>query len=125
MSTLIINPGSHVAGGTEAQALANAREWLTHMRENGITDPSIVLDEQSRKHENGRWSFMFRHLLTGIERELSIHGLTEDEAKAFAARNIVGARPRVYWKGSSCSDPDMLDWMAPGYVLAIIPAGDE
>jgi hypothetical protein len=113
----IINPGSHVGGGTEEQALQNARQWLRDMRTNGITDPNIVLVEEPVGSDELRWTFAFRHLLTEVECRLEIHGLTDLEADKPLFP------PRVYWKGSSCSTPVALDWMAPGYVLAIIPEG--
>jgi hypothetical protein len=116
---MIINPGSQSGGGTEAQALANAREWLQRMRQNGIGDPQIVLVETPSKVNELRWGFVFRHRLTGVECELEIHGLTKQECKAYAFP------PRVYWKGSSCSTPDPLDWLAPGYVLALVPKPEE
>jgi hypothetical protein len=114
----LINPGSKSGGGTETQALENARAWLSHMRENGISDPNVVLVEDPVSANGLRWTFVFRHLLTGVGCELETHGLTDEECSAYTFH------PRVYWKGSSCSTPEPLDWMAPGYVLAIMPAKD-
>lgn len=113
---LLFSPGSHVEGGTEAQARANALRWFANMRENGITDPQIVLDEQPRALHDGRWTFVFRHCGTGVQCELQVHGLTLDECDALLFW------PRTYWRGCSSAEPSPLDWMAPGYVLAIIAA---
>lgn len=111
---LLINPGSHVEGGTEEQARENARVWHGRMVSDGITGVDLV--EEPTGYRNGRWTFAFRHTVTGVTRELEIHGLTAAQAETYVFR------PRVYWRGGSCSTPDLTDFLAIGYVLAIVPA---
>ena len=50
--------------------------------------------------------------MTGVIVELETHGI--DDMDAYANDAIF--TPRVYWKGSSCSSPDLNDWKAPGFV---------
>lgn len=120
MGIVLINPGSHVRGGTAEQALENARDWHRRMIEQGFTD--VVLDEVPRQgppqYGSDRWTFAFRHTLTGREAELMIHGLSEGECGECGI-----FRPRVYWNGSSCSDPKWEDFLTDGFELAIRPKG--
>lgn len=114
MSVVLINPGSHVEGGMEDQARINAFEWLHRMREHGITD--VVIDNaEPPAYSSGRWTFIFRHTLTGRTAELCIHGLTPTEVQ----ERTFGAR--VYWNGSSCSDPTWEDFLAPRFEVGIRP----
>ncbi len=116
MSGVIINPGSRIA--TEPQGWSNTREgalreaatWLNRMQNDGFGD--IVVQEIGPDGE-GRWTFTFRHTVTDVAVELSTHGI--DNMDAYLKQCIFP--PRVYWNGSSSSNPSMDDFAAPGYVM--------
>jgi hypothetical protein len=117
MGTLLINPGSRIgeesagAGWTNTfkGAQAEALRWLQNAHDDGLTDVEIV--RFGSRPEEGRWSFFFRHKVTGVEAELQTHGI--DNMDAYLRQYIF--TPRVYWKGSSCSSPELDDFKAPGF----------
>jgi hypothetical protein len=117
--SLIINPGSgpiHSAAGTgwtnsEGVARATALGWWERMRADGIAHLELRADVEER---DGRWVFGFRHTVTGVVVELETHGIDDEEAYR---RDGHIFSPRVYWNGSSSTDPKVEDWAAPGFDL--------
>lgn len=114
---LIINPGSGpVMDGDEwtntyEQALRYARDWLERIAADGI---DVEMTEPPDKEDfEGRWTFKFRHPVTGVACMLEHHGIAPLEA--YAKGNFLGAYPRVYWNGSSSSEPEIEQWTAPGF----------
>lgn len=114
---IIINPGSKVANGTKEQAIKNADDWVLEMRKNGIRNVQII----GKPVPNGecRWTFTLKHSLTGVEADLVMHGLNEQEEKEYSNHNL-GAFPRIYWNGSSGANPKLEDFLAEGYHIDII-----
>ena len=115
-AAVIINPGRSVSEGTVEQARANADEWLERMRADGIT--GVYIDHDATRpceYGEARWVFTFRHEVTGATAELTIDGLTDDEKRGLVFW------PKVYWKGSSCSHPDLSDFLTDGHHIAIVP----
>lgn len=117
MTGIIISPGSRITtnmgngwSNTYDGAVKEAERWLQEMREDHITDVELVLP--GRPGDPGRWVFGFRHTVTGVVVELETHGI--DNYRAYEKEHIFGAR--VYWNGSSCSNPQIEDWAAPGFV---------
>jgi hypothetical protein len=117
---LIVNPGAHIGSrqhpqgwtNTPEQALANARDWLAKMVRDGFgADIELVTDEPGDS-DDGRWTFVFRHKVTGITATLQTHGI--NDLDAYAQQHLFA--PKVYWNGSSCSNPELSDFAAPGYV---------
>lgn len=114
--TLIINPGSRIGTdrqgwtNTEEQARAEAAKWLSNIHADGMADVEL-LDDCTDDGE-GRWRFTFRHRVTGALVYLDTHGI--DDLDAYLRRFIFP--PRVYWNGSSSSDPKLDDFAAPGFV---------
>lgn len=113
MPVALINPGSRVERGTLSQALRNARGWHETLTEAGIS--GVSLDPEPVRFEDGRWTFAFRHDVTGVECHLTIDGLTAEQKRRLLFW------PKVYWKGSSCSEPELADWLADGFRIAIVP----
>lgn len=114
--TIIINPGSGgipAAGkgwtNTYEGALAGARDWLRRMTDDGIRDVELV--DPGVPDGRGRWTFGFRHTVTGVVVELTTHGLSDWRA---CERERIFL-PKVYWNGSSCGGPEAEDWIAPGF----------
>ena len=113
--TIIINPGSHIGepgeGWTNTVEIARdtAEDWLTTMRATGMTDVELLDGETERE---GRWVFTFRHAVTGTTVELDMHGI--DNLQAYEDDHLFA--PRVYWSGSSTSDPELEHFAAPGFV---------
>jgi hypothetical protein len=113
--TMIINPGSHIGEpgkgwtNTAATARAHARDWLTQMHTDGMTDVELLDGERETE---GRWVFTFRHAVTGTTVELDMHGI--DNLQAYEDDHLFA--PRVYWSGSSTSDPELEHFAAPGFV---------
>lgn len=115
--TFIINPGSGAVAqngngwtNTYERAYEEAQRWLAQMRDEGITD--VTIDVREQEPREGRWRFGFRHAVTGVVVYLETHGI--DNTKAYEADgHIFGSR--VYWRGSSSSNPDLSDWKADGY----------
>lgn len=115
MSGLIINPGSAISAfagegwtNTYEGAVQEAERYLTQMHEDGITE--VVLMLPGRQNER-RWVFGFRHTVTGKVVELETHGI--DDHDAYCKQFLF--TPKVYWAGSSCKDPKLEDWAAPGF----------
>lgn len=111
----IINPGSQVGKqevgftNTHDQAREYAYRWFYRpMQKQGFTDISV---EDKNEERDGRWLFIFKHEVTGKEVELEVHGI--DNLDAYTDKYIFA--PRVYWNGSSSSDPDIEDFAADGY----------
>jgi hypothetical protein len=121
---IIVNPGSHLGDAQNADGWTNtyaaarkeADKWLATMRGEGIADVDICgADETERE---GRWTFVFRHTVTGVEVELETHGI--NDLDAYRRQHIFD--PRIYWNGSSSSNPEMADFAAPGFVMTFRPA---
>jgi hypothetical protein len=112
--TLIINPGSRIGKpgngwtNTAATALAHAKDWLTRMHAEGMADVELLDGEIERE---GRWTFTFRHAVTGKTVELEMHGI--DDVPAYEREHIFA--PRVYWNGSSTANPELDDFATPGF----------
>lgn len=122
--TLFINPGANLGDRTAAQgwtnryetAHAEARSWLAKMRAEGIGDVELVAGDETERE--GRWRFTFRHTVTGAEVVLETHGI--DDVDAYARQHFFP--PRVYWNGSSTSNPSLDDFAAPGFTMTFRPA---
>jgi hypothetical protein len=115
--TLIINPGSDVSAGegwanTFAVAKAAAVDWLAKMHGDGMTDVKLLDDTSEDDEREGRWTFSFRHAVTGTVVELETHGI--DNSDAYCKQHIM--TPRVYWRGSSSAEPVLEDFAAPGFM---------
>ncbi len=113
---MLINPGSRIAANpsgwtnTFEKAQAEARRWLESIvNEDGMSDVEISRFDPVPK--DGRWSFWFRHRVTGVEVELETHGI--NDLDAYCKQAIF--TPRVYWKGGSSSQPRLEDFGAPGF----------
>lgn len=114
MTALIINPGSRI--GEPGEGWTNTREtargyaehWLARMHGEGMTDVELLDGTTERE---GRWVFTFRHAVTGATATLDIHGI--DGVRAYEKRHLFA--PRVYWNGSSCSNPELENFAAPGF----------
>lgn len=112
--TVIINAGSQIGGepqgwtNTIEGARRRAGEWLDRMRSNGFVDIEMV---EVGDEVDGRWLFMFRHTITGVEVPLRIHGI--DDLDAYMRQYIFD--PRVYWRDSSSAEPDLDDFAAHGF----------
>lgn len=113
---MIINPGSgavETSGegwtNTHKQARVNAYEWFYKpMLEQGFTDIKVI---DTKIERDGRWLFNFEHKITGKVVELEIHGI--DNMEAYTKTHIFGSR--VYWNGSSSSNPQLEQFAAEGY----------
>jgi hypothetical protein len=122
MTALIINPGSRIGApgegwtNTEAVARTRAEVWLEKMHAEGLTDVELLSGSEAR---DGRWLYTFRHKVTGATVALEMHGI--DPAEAYERQYAF--TPRVYWNGSSCADPSLEDFAAPGFkaVRTFIP----
>lgn len=117
MNVAIINPGSTLPDGysgegwtnTHKQAKLNAFNWFyMPMKEAGFTDIKVT---DKNEENSGRWVFIFKHEVTGKEVELEIHGI--DDLNAYQKEHIFV--PKVYWNGSSCSNPELEQFAADGY----------
>lgn len=108
--TVLINPGSRVpdVDNTYERAQQYAREWLNRMTSEGFGDIEFI---DTGEECEGRWLFLFRHKVTGVQVKLEQHGVAED-----TVRNLIFA-PRVYWNGSSSAVPNMDNFAAPGFVI--------
>jgi|JI10StandDraft_1071094.scaffolds.fasta_scaffold481435_3 hypothetical protein len=122
---LLINPGSHIGeqssekwANTHEQALENALRWLKNIQDDGIKNIRMY---DTKTEEQGRWKFIFKHLITGVEVELETHGITDMDE--YIKENVF--TPRVYWNGSSCGEPELDQWLTDGYkkVLDIVEVG--
>jgi hypothetical protein len=120
MTHLIMNPGSDIPEPGEGSGWTNtyeeayriAREWLTKMNAEGLADIVLVAGEVIPKE--GRWTFTYRHLVTGVEVKFETHGIAPMEA--YLEQSPLRAHPRQYWNGSSSADPCLNDFAAPGFV---------
>lgn len=114
--SVIINPGSRIREGsagwtnTRVQSLRNAYEWHHKMRDESFGHDIDMVD--TGEHEDGRWRYVFRHKVTGVEVSLQIHGIDDMDAYLEQALFV----PHVYWNGSSSSNPSIEDFAAPGFV---------
>jgi hypothetical protein len=112
--TLLINPGSHIGEpgtgwtNTVEKARTEAEGWLAQMRADGFADVELLDGETESE---GRWVFTFRHAVTGVTVDLETHGI--DGMAAYTKEYIFG--PRIYWNGSSCSNPELEHFAAPGF----------
>ena len=113
--TVLINPGSDIGEpgngwtNTEATARDEAERWLAGMRADGITDVELADGATERE---GRWVFTFRHAVTGTTVTLETHGI--DDIRAYQKDHIFA--PRIYWNGSSTSNPELEHFAAPGFL---------
>lgn len=117
---LIVNPGARL-GNTDAaqgwtntweQALAVARDWLAKMVRDGFGADIELVTTEPTEPEDGRWRFTYRHKVTGTTATLDTHGI--NDLDAYERQHLFA--PKVYWNGSSCSDPELANFAAPGYV---------
>lgn len=109
---LILNPGSgpvEESGdgweNTYAGAVANAERWLARLADEGIREVDMTAPAEAPSDEGGRWTFQYRHRITGKVVELSTHGIVREQWAAYEKDGGPLARifgpPRVYWNGSS------------------------
>jgi hypothetical protein len=114
---LVINAGSgsvEESGkgwtNTQARAEQDAREWLVWMHREGLRD--VALLPGCAELDDGRWSFTFKHAVTGVEVRLDTHGI--DDLDAYMRERIFP--PRQYWNGSSTPvGPRLDDFAADGF----------
>ena len=112
--TLIINPGSNISPTVEntyERAQQYAQEWHAKMLADGFGDVELIDTGEERE---GRWRFLFRHTVTGVEIALDQHGIDDITGFIF--------EPRVYWNGSSCSNPSIEQFAADGFVMTYRPS---
>jgi hypothetical protein len=114
---LLINPGSTLPlaeaaigwTNTHDQAKKYAYTWFYKpMQEQGFTDIEVT---DTGEETEGRWKFIFKHTVTGVEVELETHGI--DDLEAYEKQFIF--TPRVYWNGGSSSNPELEDFKADGF----------
>lgn len=109
---IIINPGSENKGGTFEQALKNAQLWLKSILEEY---PEVEMTTHEDKPDgDSDWNFWFTHKTTGKKVNLQIHGFTKEQCEKFVFH------PRVYWNGSSTSDPKTEDWLTDDFTYRIL-----
>ena len=123
----LINPGSGgIAVGeawqnTEEQARINVYSWFYKpLLDRGYKDIEVI---NLHLQDGGRWQFKLRHNITKVEIPIECHGITNLEA--YTEQNIFGAR--VYYNGSSGSNPELTDFEANGFtpVLTYQPTFKE
>jgi len=113
--TVFINPGSHVSETGEGWtntfegAKAEAEKWLARMHNDGLHEVELVTWDDTE--DAGRWKFWFKHSVTGTRVPLETHGI--NDMQAYMKGRVCG--PRVYWNGSSCSEPKIEDFAADGF----------
>lgn len=115
---VLINPGSGPVP-TSGEGWTNTYEgaygwatyWLGLIHEQAATD--VVLLNPGTPSGDGRWTFRFRHPVTGVEVELVTHGIPFEQIPAYEKERLFA--PRIYWNGSSCSEPVLQDWAADGF----------
>lgn len=114
--TMLINPGSAIGRqeigftNTHKTAKKYAQElFYDQMAKEGFTDIEMI---DTGVEDDGRWKFIFKHTITGKEVELEIHGI--DNMDAYTDKYIFS--PRVYWNGSSSSNPELEHFAADGFV---------
>ena len=108
---MIINAGSENKGGTFEEALKSARVWLSSVQREF---PEVTMTTHENRLGDGDWNFVFTHQVTGVSVDLDIHGFTDEECEKFTFH------PRVYWNGSSTSDPKIDDWLTDDYKYRIV-----
>jgi len=116
MTELIINPGSRIASpdhdgdwqNTLTVARRRAEDWLGKMHAEGMTDVELLDGTTERE---GRWVFTFRHKITEATATLEMHGI--EPVAAYEQQHWFA--PRVYWNGSSTTNPCLEDFAAPGF----------
>ena len=114
---LIINPGSGDVGtqgegwtNTRDQSKINAYEqFYKPMIEEGFTDITV---KDTKQYREGRWVYEFTHDVTGKTIELEMHGI--DNMEAYMKEHIFGTR--IYWNGSSSSNPELEQFAEEGFV---------
>lgn len=114
---VIIDPGSRIAAqsgngwtNTYDGAASEAQKWLRQMQADGLTDIVLTLPGVPAEDE-GRWVFQYTHQITGVVITLETHGI--DNWRAYEKQCIFS--PKVYWNGSSCGEPELEHWAAPGF----------
>lgn len=107
----IINPGSHVLGGTQDQARRNAQPFLDEIHEMGMKD--VVIDPNPT-FDDGRWLFTFRHPVTQKMATLKTHGLSDADVMSCIFL------PKIYWNGCSCSDPKISDFLPKDWGFRVV-----
>jgi len=111
---MIINPGSRIGEpgegwtNTSETARSHAADWLTKMHADGMTDVELL---DGVTECEGRWVFAFRHAVTGTVVKLEMHGI--DNVQAYEKKHLFA--PRIYWDGSSTSNPELEHFAAPGF----------
>lgn len=114
---MIINPGSQLPANprgwtnTFDRAVQYANEWHDRMRKEGFGQDVRMLPGAG--FIDGRWEFTFYHQVTKVRVKLETHGI--DDLEAYRKQAIFD--PRIYWNGSSSSEPQLSDFAAPGYVM--------
>lgn len=116
--SVIVNPGSGPVpesgegwANTYEGAYGWAIYWLGLIHEQAATDVELL--NPGTPNGDGRWKFGFRHPVTGVVVELDTHGIPFEQIAAYEKERLFA--PRIYWNGSSCSDPELEDWAAPGF----------
>jgi hypothetical protein len=100
---------------TYETALKIANKWLGTMRDEGIQGVRLVDEsEEERNVAAGKWSFTFKHAVTGTEVKFETHGI--DNVTLYTRVNVFS--PRQYWNGSSIAEPEAKDFAAPGFRMA-------
>lgn len=117
---MIINPGAHISTvqqgwtNTYAEARKEAELWLSSMHSDyGFMDVELLTTDTEKEENEGRWTFTFKHNVTGVEITFMTPGI--DNYQEFLKQNIFGAR--VYWNGSSSAYPELEDFAAPGFKM--------
>lgn len=102
-------------------AIRNATRWHELMPRSGIGDTELVLPFQPEPAGTGKgwWRFHVRHTITGVERELLMHGVDDFEA-FFAELNYT---PAEIWNERTAGVPRLEDFAARGF-LATFRAAD-
>ena len=95
--------------GTKEQAILNAEKWLKNIQNDGFLD--VVMEFS--KTDKDYFLFEFKHNITGKVALLSTHGLSDKEVDKMAFK------PKVYWNGSSVSEPKFEDWLTAEYSFKI------
>ena len=110
---MIINPGSEVTGGTYKDAREEAERLLECMTgdRDGLTD-IVLLDEY--REDDGRFEFTYKHTITGKTGTWNITGLEQN----YKEKGYI-FHPRIYWNGSSCSNPEWTDFLTDEYELTV------
>lgn len=76
-----------------------------------MTDVELLPGSVVGVEDKGRWVFTFRHKVTGTEVQLEIHGI--DDLDAYRKQYLFD--PKIYWRGSSCAEPELEDFAAEGF----------